>query len=108
MYMSSNGANDERTQVLGAGILRMLREAKDSFNAEGRCLPQAYIIKPDGTMCHCVGAAENFDAEDFAKRLERQVAEVHGVGGRHGWLPSGTESSVYRRVPTASRRWRRR
>ncbi len=80
MYMSPDGTNDELAQVLGEGILRMLQQAKDRFNAEGRCLPQAYILRPDGTMCHCEGAAENFDAERFAERLERKVAEVHGVG----------------------------
>lgn len=72
--------NGGRIQALDAAILRMLQEAKDRFNAEGRCVPQAYIIQPDGRMCHCEGAAENFDAERFAERLERKVAEVHGVG----------------------------
>ncbi len=44
MYVSPDGTNDELTQVLGEGILRMLQQAEDRFNAEGRCLPQAYIL----------------------------------------------------------------
>ncbi len=79
MYMNPDETNDEMRQVVAAGILSMLQQAKDRFNTDGCCSPQAYILLPDAEVCHYVSKPESFDADVFADYIEKRVIEERGV-----------------------------